>query len=57
MTTTPPVTPDPDDPDGAGGYDAALDDPDDDATGFEDDEGAEPVETEEGRHRSAAADG
>lgn len=37
MTETPSRAPegDPDDPDGAGGYDAELDDPEDDTTGYE----------------------
>jgi hypothetical protein len=61
MPNTPPVAPeDDDDPDGAGGYDPGLDDPEDDTTGFEDGDDEQPSEAEEtgedqpetaGRHR------
>jgi hypothetical protein len=57
MTETPPASPDPDDPDGVGGYDADLDDLADDVTGFEDDADAEPLEQEDGRHRAETSDG
>jgi hypothetical protein len=47
MTETPTAPVDDDDPDGVGGYDAGLDDPEDDTTGYEDGEDEQPSDADE----------